>query len=167
METTGGRIIQMNTSDLFFFLVHGIKGMMLSKQKQSILQVEQTTNTRRNDLRRAYNRHLLFLRAGGAENKITEYKIDKYVSLTKKYVSVLQKLHDYMVNDDPNQNFVRHYTGPSVKLAKEGKIPQSWGVMRDAYGGMGSISDGDSAEQLSMVNELCDLGKSIEAYFKK
>ena len=165
METIGGRIIQMNTSDLFFFLVHGIKSMMLSKQKQSILQVEQTMNTRRNDLRRVYNRHLLFLRAGGAENKITE--IDKYVSLTKKYVSVLQKLHDYMVNDDPNQNVVRHYTGPSLKLAKEGKIPQSWGVMRDAYGGMGSISDGGSAEQLSMVNELYELGNSIDAYFEE
>ena len=141
METIGGRIIQMNTFDLFFFLVHGIKSMMLSKQKQSILQVEQTTNTRRNDLRRAYNRHLLFLRAGGAENKITEYKKDKYV--------------------------VKNYTGPSLKLAKEGKIPQSWSVMREAYGGMGSISDGGSAEQFSMVNELYDLGNSIEAYYEK
>ena len=159
METIGGK----KRSDLFiwmiFFSCHGIKSMMLSKQKQSILQVEQTTNTRRNDLRRAYNRHLLFLRAGGVENKITE--------IEKEYVSVLQKLHDYMVNDDPKQNFVKNYTGPSLKLAKEGKIPQSWSVMRDAYGGMGSISDGGSAEQLSMVNELYDLGNSIEAYYEK
>ena len=83
---------------------------MLSKQ--SILQVEQTTNTRRNDLRRAYNRQVL--RAGATKRKRSKSPPKKKrKSPPKKKRSKMAKKRPSKRRSKPkNKRAEQSYKGP-------------------------------------------------------